>query len=29
MASVTITEREHFSNELTLIFESGHVATLK
>jgi hypothetical protein len=26
---VTITEREHFSNELTLIFESGHVATLK
>jgi hypothetical protein len=26
---ITITERERFSNELTLIFENGNVATLK
>jgi len=26
---VTIIERERFSNELTLIFTNGHVATLK
>ena len=26
---ITITEREHFSNELTLIFATGEVATLK